>query len=732
MSTADYIVAFERAVAKRVRYVQHPVFIGLSSGYDSGAIHLALQRSEFPHHSYTIYATENLDIVRERVNHGRKPLTNGNIIILSQKVVEKESFFLETTCEDYPYIAKHSYGGGVRTDPASAGLSQIFRQVRSLKYLVYLSGAGADEILSDYGFNGTKFFMHSNFGGLFPKDLRDIFPWPSFYLSTQRDYLMKEELVSGAHGVEGRYPFLDPEVVQEYLWLTADIKNSNYKAPLHDFFVIEKYPYIPNEKVGFNAYDNINYDSDGTVVLKVETRERKEPDSVAQCANADNLTARLQRQERELEEKWRVLRETQQSNDQNMAANWQQLESHVQSSEQKLAELRKMEKVLTEDWAVFEKYTNKRHAEQDHANQVIKNGLDTISYNMIFTFVNLYEHARQPIKTPQPHTEDVVVITCVSGGLALMTIDLPVYRIFRRTAQHMGVRVHNPCEDEEWTGTNLRLAKYVETLAPFLDNSETLYFVTDGADVFFNDMSSVLERGEEFSALVRRRFAQLGKRIVVSAERICGWGGAYLCSHEEADRYPDSPTSAKFLNAGGYLGRAKDLHSMISEVIEQRAMHCGPNPDSRYCGGPGGEADQYFFMQYFWNHMDIVALDYHHSIFGNFLEVGRFTCENQWKPRCAFTPCCTESDAITTFNLTYNARYKTRECAVWRQDNLPVLWHGNGAGKWFYLISLNRLISHCQHVAQEALEQFDEDNMLYIILGMEKFQHRRWADQQDD
>ena len=30
---------------------------------------------------------------------------------------------------------------------------------------------------------------------------------------------MKEELVAGVHGIEGRYPFLDPKVVQEYLWL---------------------------------------------------------------------------------------------------------------------------------------------------------------------------------------------------------------------------------------------------------------------------------------------------------------------------------------------------------------------------------------------------------------------------------------------------------------------------------------------------------------------------------
>jgi hypothetical protein len=58
-------------------------------------------------------------------------------------------------------------------------------------------------------------YPHSSFGGWFPQDLGVLFPWGSFFLDTQRDYLMKEELVAGAHGIETRYPFLDPRVVQE-------------------------------------------------------------------------------------------------------------------------------------------------------------------------------------------------------------------------------------------------------------------------------------------------------------------------------------------------------------------------------------------------------------------------------------------------------------------------------------------------------------------------------------
>ena len=40
---------------------------------------------------------------------------------------------------------------------------------------LYLTGMGADEIFSDYGFNGVRKTQHSNFGGLFPEDLKTIF-----------------------------------------------------------------------------------------------------------------------------------------------------------------------------------------------------------------------------------------------------------------------------------------------------------------------------------------------------------------------------------------------------------------------------------------------------------------------------------------------------------------------------------------------------------------------------
>ena len=127
-------------------------------------------------------------------------------------------------------------------DNGAIGMSHICAKGKAEGQLIYLSGSGADEIFSDYGFKGIKHFRHSTIGGLFPEDLDTVFPWKNFFDNTQRAYLMKEEYVSGSHGIEGRYPFLDTQVVQEFLWLKPELKNKFYKSVLHNYMEQNDYP----------------------------------------------------------------------------------------------------------------------------------------------------------------------------------------------------------------------------------------------------------------------------------------------------------------------------------------------------------------------------------------------------------------------------------------------------------------------------------------------------------
>ena len=44
------------------------MFIGLSSGYDSGAIHAALVKDRTSHFAYTVHSTEDMEILKQRIN----------------------------------------------------------------------------------------------------------------------------------------------------------------------------------------------------------------------------------------------------------------------------------------------------------------------------------------------------------------------------------------------------------------------------------------------------------------------------------------------------------------------------------------------------------------------------------------------------------------------------------------------------------------------------------------
>lgn len=57
-------------------------------------------------------------------------------------------------------------------------------------------------------------------------------PWKNFYGGWNRLFLGGNERISGHFGIETRYPYLDFDVVQEYLNLHPKLKQQTYKAPI--------------------------------------------------------------------------------------------------------------------------------------------------------------------------------------------------------------------------------------------------------------------------------------------------------------------------------------------------------------------------------------------------------------------------------------------------------------------------------------------------------------------
>lgn len=243
----DWIKAYEESIIKRTKNTNKNIFVSLSSGYDSGSICIVLNKYNINYSTYTIVGKENIDILKNRYKINNKEYKQ---YVFNEKLYNE---FLninnQNCCDFYKNINNKEYS--VLKDKASVGGSFIYHQSSKDNNLINLSGQGADEILSDYGFNGQKIKSHSCFGGKFPEDLSKIFPWESFYNGIGEALLMKEEIIGGSHGIENRYPFLDKKVVQEFLWLKSELKNYNYKAPLHYYLSIHKYPF-EFKKIGFN------------------------------------------------------------------------------------------------------------------------------------------------------------------------------------------------------------------------------------------------------------------------------------------------------------------------------------------------------------------------------------------------------------------------------------------------------------------------------------------------
>jgi asparagine synthetase B (glutamine-hydrolysing) len=247
----DWVRAFSASIEKRTRHLREKPFLCLSSGYDSGAIACEMKNQGVPFKAYTIQSHEDVSVLKARYKlHPNHELMGMSLWSYVQGQMEVQ------TCGDTFVYKGYDY----KMDQAAAGLSHIFRHARSEGYKINFSGHGADEIISDYGMGGKKIYDSvSQFGGVFPEQLEPVFPYQNFFDGTMIQYLNKEEYVGGAYGIETRYPFLDTQLVQEFLWLAASLKNACYKAPIEHYLASHQYPFDANRKVGFYAGSDLSH-----------------------------------------------------------------------------------------------------------------------------------------------------------------------------------------------------------------------------------------------------------------------------------------------------------------------------------------------------------------------------------------------------------------------------------------------------------------------------------------
>jgi asparagine synthetase B (glutamine-hydrolysing) len=223
----DWLRAFDNAVKKRA---VDGCFMGLSSGYDSGALADKLNKLGVKFKTYTIYHNENKDVLDARL----KGVGDHQIAEMSDELWKKYYSFLNGKINDK-----------AMADHASMAVAFTFETAKNEGKTIFLASQGGDEIISDYALYPGQ----STFKGVYPKDL---YEWKNFREGMNREYLNEIEEIAELYGIEVRYPYLDIDLVQEFLWLSQDLKNRNYKAPLFEYLTLNNVPFEKNVKRGFN------------------------------------------------------------------------------------------------------------------------------------------------------------------------------------------------------------------------------------------------------------------------------------------------------------------------------------------------------------------------------------------------------------------------------------------------------------------------------------------------
>jgi asparagine synthetase B (glutamine-hydrolysing) len=223
----DWMLAYENAIRKRA---VDGCFIGMSSGYDSGAMACELLRQGVQFKVYSVKHNENNEVLSNRLQY-----------FCDKSVVD------EVPKADYDRLYNHLDGKInpiAMQDKASPGVAFMFEAAKSEGRNICLCSQGGDETISDY----ALFPNQSTFKGVFPDKL---FEWDNFRRGMQEEYLNEIEDIASLYGVECRYPYLDVELAQEYLWLSVELKNLYYKAPLREYLIRNRFPFDENVKKGF-------------------------------------------------------------------------------------------------------------------------------------------------------------------------------------------------------------------------------------------------------------------------------------------------------------------------------------------------------------------------------------------------------------------------------------------------------------------------------------------------
>jgi asparagine synthetase B (glutamine-hydrolysing) len=225
--------AFKNSILKRTINKKQKYFVSFSSGHDSGLIAAQLLSSNIPFFTYAVPYLEDQKVLVKRLDILKENNIKYEIMRISKEEYQKMKKYLHQYLVEYQLISnefkvKNFPDPDMRNNPGLIASAIIHRKARKNKHLVALSGQGADEIFADYYNEGASCKMSELKGNW--NNLKK--PWKNINGGWNRVFLGAAERIAGLFGIETRYPFLDFDLVQEFVNLRPKLKGKEYKAPL--------------------------------------------------------------------------------------------------------------------------------------------------------------------------------------------------------------------------------------------------------------------------------------------------------------------------------------------------------------------------------------------------------------------------------------------------------------------------------------------------------------------
>ena len=240
----NWNTAFSNSILKRSTNLQKKLFVSFSSGHDSGLIAAELLNQKIPFHCYTNRYKEDISVLEKRFEILKDSNITNDFIEPSKNEFHEMHEFLLQNCEPFQLIStehdvQNFSDSDMRNVPGYIAFALICKRARDDGRLICLSGQGSDEIFADYynpNTNSRMSELKCNWNSVTK-------PWKNFYAGWNRVFLGGTERIAGLFGIETRYPFLDFEVIQEFLNLHPKLKDKFIKAPVTNRLNELDFPY---------------------------------------------------------------------------------------------------------------------------------------------------------------------------------------------------------------------------------------------------------------------------------------------------------------------------------------------------------------------------------------------------------------------------------------------------------------------------------------------------------